>query len=142
MAMALELKPGQSFDPPSLDLPSMGALVRFYHACVGLPVKLTWLNAIKASNSNSLPGLTYSNAAQYCPDADKTIKGHLAQQRQNVKSNRPNGRPPCNPQWCQDHSRNKSHCIKSLSKQSPSANCIRMTPGSSQSKPDQETSTS
>ena len=65
MAMDVELKPGQSFDPRSLDLPStsMGALVRFYHACVDFPVKQTWLDAIKAGNFDSLPGLTYSNTA-------------------------------------------------------------------------------
>ena len=64
MVMAIELKARQSFDPPILDLPSKGALVGFYHACVGFPVKQTWLNAIKAGNFDFLPGLTYSNAAQ------------------------------------------------------------------------------
>ncbi len=34
---------GTSFDLPSLDLPSVGALVGFYHACLGFPVKQTWL---------------------------------------------------------------------------------------------------
>jgi hypothetical protein len=42
------------FDPRSLDLPSMGALVGFYHACLGFPVKQTWLDAIKAGNCDSL----------------------------------------------------------------------------------------
>ncbi len=93
MAMAFETtKSGKLFDPRSVDLPSMGALVGFYHACAGFPVKQTWLKAIKAGNFNSLPGLTYANAARYCPDADKTIKGHLAQQCQNVRSTKP--KPP------------------------------------------------
>jgi hypothetical protein len=30
----------------------MGALVGFYHACLGFPVKQTWLDAIKAGNCN------------------------------------------------------------------------------------------
>jgi hypothetical protein len=77
------------FDPRSLDLPSIGALVGFYHACHGFPAKQTWLNAIKTSNCYSFDGLTYSNATRYCPDADKTILGHLAQQRQNVRSTKP-----------------------------------------------------
>ena len=77
IAMGVELKPGQLFDPCSLDYLSTGALVGFYHACVGFPVKQMWLDAIKASNFDSLQGLTYFNAAQYCPDADETIKGHL-----------------------------------------------------------------
>jgi hypothetical protein len=80
------------FDPRSLNLPSIGTLVRFYHACLGFPVKQKWLNAIKAGNCDTFDGLTYSNATRYCPDADKTIMGHLAQQRQNVCSTKP--KPP------------------------------------------------
>jgi hypothetical protein len=37
------------------------------------------IDAIKASNCDTFEGLTYSNAAKYCPDADETIMGHLAQ---------------------------------------------------------------
>ena len=90
MAMSVETtKSGKPFDLQSVDLPSMGALVEFYHACASFPVKQTWLKAIKAGNFNSMPGLTYANAARYCPNADETIKGHLAQQRQNVRSTKP-----------------------------------------------------
>ena len=81
--------PKTPFDPRSIDLPSVGALVGFYHACLGFPVKQTWLDAAKAGNFESFDGLTYSNIARYCPDADETILGHLAQQRQNVRSTRP-----------------------------------------------------
>ncbi len=77
------------FDPRSLDLPSIGALVSFYHACLGFPVKQTWLDAVKAGNCETFDGLTYSNATRYCPDADETIMGHLAQQHQNVRSTKP-----------------------------------------------------
>jgi hypothetical protein len=80
---------GTPFDPRSLDLPSIGALVGFYHACLGFPVKQTWLDAIKAGNCDTFDGLTYSNAAKYCPDSDEMIMGHLAQQRQNVRSTKP-----------------------------------------------------
>ncbi len=75
---------GTPFDPCSLDLPSIGALVRFYHAFLGFPVKQTWLDVIKAGNCDTFEGLTYSNVARYCPDANETIMGHLAQQRQSV----------------------------------------------------------
>jgi hypothetical protein len=34
-------------------------------------------------------GLTYSNVDKYCPDSDETIRGHLAQQHQNVRSTKP-----------------------------------------------------
>jgi hypothetical protein len=71
-------------------------LVGFYHACLGFPVKQTWLDAIKAGNCDTFEGLTYSNAAKYCPDADETIMGHLAQQRQNVRSTKPK-QPPLAP---------------------------------------------
>jgi hypothetical protein len=77
------------FDPRSLDLPSVGALVGFYHACLGFPVKQTWLDAIKAGNCDTFEGLTYSTAVKYCPDSDETIMGHLAQQRLNVRSTKP-----------------------------------------------------
>jgi hypothetical protein len=80
---------GAPFDPRSLDLPSIGALVGFYHACLGFPVKQTWLDTIKASNCNTFEGLTYSNAARYCPDINETIMCHLAQQCQDVRSRKP-----------------------------------------------------
>jgi hypothetical protein len=95
VAQALALAAWSSttpFNPHSLNLPSIGALVGFYHACLGFPVKQTWLEAIKAGNCNSFDGLTYSNAARYCRDANETIMGHLAQQRQNVWSTKP--KPP------------------------------------------------
>jgi hypothetical protein len=85
---------GTPFDPRSLDLPSIGTLVGFYHACLGFSVKQTWLDAIKAGNCDTFEGLNYSNAAKYCPDADETIMGHLAQQRQNVRSTKPKQPPP------------------------------------------------
>ena len=44
------------------DLPIMEALVRYMHAAAGLPVRSTWLKAIKNGNFNSWPGLTYNNA--------------------------------------------------------------------------------
>jgi hypothetical protein len=85
---------GTLFDPRSLDLPSMGSLVGFFHACLGFPVKQTWLDAIKAGNCDTFDGLTYSNAAKYCPDSDKMIMGHLAQQCRNVRSTKPNQPTP------------------------------------------------
>jgi hypothetical protein len=71
---------GPPFDPHSLDLPSIGALVGFYHACMGFPVKQTWLDAIKAGSCDTIEGLTYYNVARYCPDANETIMGHPSQQ--------------------------------------------------------------
>jgi len=64
---------GTPFDPRSLYLPSIGALVGLYHACLGFPVKQTWLDAIKAGNCDTFDGLTYSNAAKYCPDSERSL---------------------------------------------------------------------
>ena len=44
------------------------------HAVAGFPVRSTWLKAIKNGNFNSWPGLTYNNAAKYCPQSVETIK--------------------------------------------------------------------
>jgi len=67
------------FDPRRIDLPSIPAMVAFYHACLGYPVKDSWLDAVKVGNCDTFDGLTYSNVARYCPDSDETILGHLAQ---------------------------------------------------------------
>jgi hypothetical protein len=68
------------------DLPSTPALIQYLHATAGSPVKATWLAAIKRGYFHSWPGLTYETAARYCPTPDATIKGHMAQHRQHVRS--------------------------------------------------------
>ena len=49
------------------DLPIVEALIRYFHAAAGFPVRDTWLKAIKAGNFYSWPGITYQNATKYCP---------------------------------------------------------------------------
>ena len=68
------------------DIPSVAALVRYFHAAAGYPVISTCLNSIKTGNYSSWPGLAYNNAARYCPSADKTIKGRMLHTRQGVRS--------------------------------------------------------
>jgi hypothetical protein len=85
------------YNPQILDLFSIGALVSFYHACLGFPVKQTWLDTIKAGNCDTFDGLTYSNVARYCPNSNKTIFGHLAQQCQNIRSTKPKRPTPSAP---------------------------------------------
>ena len=70
-------------------MPSVEALAIYFHAAAGYPVIDTWLKAIKAGNYDSWPDLTYINATEYCPSADETIKGHMVQTRQGVKSTNP-----------------------------------------------------
>ena len=56
------------------------------HAAAVFPVRSTWLKAIKNGNFNSWPGLTYNNAAKYCPQSMETIKGRMVQYSQGVGS--------------------------------------------------------
>ena len=74
------------------DLPSVEALVRYFHAAAGYPVKDTWLKAIKAGTYSSSPGLTLQNATKYCPVPIATLKGHMVQTRQIICSTKP--KPP------------------------------------------------
>ena len=79
------------------DLPSVEAIIRYFHAAAGFPVRDTWLKASKAGKFTSWPGLTYQNNSKYCPTNKETIKGHMVQTRQHVRSTRPSvklGKPP------------------------------------------------
>ena len=49
------------------DLPYIEALVIYFHAAAGYPVRDTWLKAVKGGNYESWPGLTYNNATRYFP---------------------------------------------------------------------------
>ena len=71
------------------DLPSVEALVIYFHATAGYPVRDMCIKAFNAGNYESWPGLTYNNATSYCPLADDTIKGHMVQTRQGVRSTKP-----------------------------------------------------
>ena len=68
------------------DLPSVPALIAFLHATAGYPVKQTSIEAIKRGAYCSWPGLMPQLVARYCPDADKTHLGHMAQPRQHTWS--------------------------------------------------------
>ena len=56
------------------------------HAAAGFPVKSTWLKAIKKRNFATCPVLTYSNAANYCPQSVENLKFHMVQSSQGVRS--------------------------------------------------------
>ena len=72
-------------------MPSIEDLVLYLHAASGLPVRSTWIAAIRSGNYSSCPGLTYANDSKYCPNSNKTIKGHMNQSWQGFRStkNRP-----------------------------------------------------
>jgi hypothetical protein len=73
----------------TLDLPSTPALIAYHHATAGYPVKQTWLDAIQRGAYKTWPGLTYKLVARHCPDADETLRGHMAQPRQHIRSTQP-----------------------------------------------------
>ena len=56
------------------------------NAASGFPVKSTCLKAIKKGNFEKWPVFTYTNAAKYCSHAVETIKGHMVQSSQGVRS--------------------------------------------------------
>ena len=68
------------------DLPSVAALIRYFHAAAGYPVRSAWLKAIGSGNYYTWPGLTLANATEYFPNATATLLGHLVQKRQGVRS--------------------------------------------------------
>ena len=68
------------------DLTSVEALIRYFHAAAVFPVRDTWMKTIQAGNFRSWPGLTLKNTTKYCPMSKETIKGHMVQKRQNVRS--------------------------------------------------------
>ena len=59
-------------------------------AAAGFPVKSTWLKAIKKGNFESWPRLTYNNSAKYFPHQVETLKGHMVQSSQRVRSAKKN----------------------------------------------------
>ena len=76
------------------DLPRVAALISYFHAEAGYPVRSAWLKSIGAGNYSSWPGLTLANATKYFPSAVATIVGHLVQKRQGVRSTK--AKPPNN----------------------------------------------
>ena len=71
------------------DLPSGEARVCYFHVADGFPDRATWLNAIKAGNYRTWPGITLANATAYCPYVDNYIKGHMVQSQHGFLSTKP-----------------------------------------------------
>ena len=110
------------------DLRSVRALIRYFHAAAGYPVRSTWLKAIGSGNYTTWPGLTLANATKYCTSATAAILRHLVQKRQGVRSTKTKA-PTTSPQehvlprvWS-----NELHILEP-----PSVNYILMTRAASQ----------
>jgi hypothetical protein len=64
-------------------------LVAFLHAACFSPATSTFLRAIKAGYFATWPGLTPELVTQHLPKSIASVKGHLDQQRKNVRSTKP-----------------------------------------------------
>ena len=68
------------------NLPSIKQAIKWMHAVCGYPIKTMWIKAVKAGNFVGWPLLTIKNISKYYPETNETPKGHMNQQRKNVRS--------------------------------------------------------
>jgi hypothetical protein len=68
------------------ELPSTRQTILYHHALAGFPIKETFLNAVRARNYATWPGLNIAALHKYFPDSDKTQKGHMKGQQQGIRS--------------------------------------------------------
>jgi hypothetical protein len=68
------------------DLPNTRHSLLYYHALAGFPVKETFLDAVRAENYATWPGLTTTLIAKHFPDSGETQKGHMKGQRKGIRS--------------------------------------------------------
>jgi hypothetical protein len=63
--------------------------VQFLHAACGSPVPSAWITAINNGHFATWPGLTADLVRKHLPKSTATVKGHLNQQRKNLRSTKP-----------------------------------------------------
>ena len=68
------------------DLPNSRQTLKYFHAAAGYPTKESFLEAVRAGNYATWPGLTTTLIAKHFPDSDETQKGHMKGQRKGVRS--------------------------------------------------------
>jgi hypothetical protein len=49
----------------------------YIHAAVGFPVKEIFLDAVRARNYATWPGLTTNLISKHFPNSNETLKGHM-----------------------------------------------------------------
>ncbi len=67
-------------------LPSIPQTVTYLHAAARYPVEVTWINASKAGNFVTWPGLMAATVRKHFPESGKTIKDHMKKQHRGVQS--------------------------------------------------------
>ena len=71
------------------NLPSVKALVLYFHEATGFPYPWHVVKAIRIGFYKSWPGLAYASPAKHCPIAVKIFKSHVVHTKQCVRSTRP-----------------------------------------------------
>ena len=54
--------------------------------CWEVPIQISVAGCHQILKTVSWSGLTYQNATKYCPSSDETLKGHMANTSQNIRS--------------------------------------------------------
>jgi hypothetical protein len=85
---------------PSGDLTSR---IAFYHAALFSPTVSTWCKAIDSGFLTTWPELTSTQVRKHLPPSEATIKGHLNQQRANLRSTQPKSTPSSKPALPSSH---------------------------------------
>jgi hypothetical protein len=68
------------------DLPHLADRIAFYHAALFSPSLSTWCTAINNGHMTSWPELTSAQVCKHPPQSAAMIKGHMDQDRQNIRS--------------------------------------------------------
>ena len=76
---------------------TLSDLVQYHHRSCFSPVVKTWTAAIDAGFYTTWPGLTSALVRKHLPKSVATAKGHLKQDRQNVRSTKPTITKPVPP---------------------------------------------
>ena len=81
----------ENTNPPStanavINNPNLAERIAFYHASLFSPALSTWCTAIDAGHLTSWPELTSAQVRRYPPQSIAMVKGHLDQERANVRS--------------------------------------------------------
>jgi hypothetical protein len=86
-------------------------LVTFLHAACGSPVPSTWIKAIDNGHFATWPGLTSDLIRKLLPKSLATVKGHLNQQRKNIRSTQPKSVPNSDEQPISDSPNERTHHV-------------------------------
>jgi hypothetical protein len=78
--------PGVDVANAIFDLPNSRQSLMYFHAAAGFPTKESFMDAVRAGNYATWPGLTTTLISKHFPDSDETQKGHMKGQRKGVRS--------------------------------------------------------